>query len=139
MRHQPEVEQMTRLLVQKEKAYADLDEMSRMAITVLSDEGWKFSRVGMDMRVLVTADPMIQGIDSSAVLAEAQAKFILLRREFEELQAARIEHLVMVAGIALTMGTFVVLVGLGKWLSAPGILLIGTAGWMNQKRTKGAE
>jgi hypothetical protein len=87
MRHQSEPDTgPTTLLLQKPKPYAELDENSRIAISILGDDGWKVSRVGLDMRVLVTATPMIEEVDAAQLanaklvqhLADTELKFVEL-------------------------------------------------------------
>jgi hypothetical protein len=110
MRFQAEPEQMTRLLIVKEKAYAELDEMSRMAISVLTDEGWKFSRIGLDMRVQVTSTPMIEQMDpaheaNGRLLQKLAAAQIVISDMQKELAFDRskpwIAALVMFAAVGL--------------------------------------
>jgi hypothetical protein len=113
MRHQnqPEVEPITRLLLQKPKAFAELDEMSRMAISVLTDDGWKIERIGLEVRVWVTATPVSQpGADEA--LAEAQAKFILLRKELTDSHG----ELWLAMMLAFVVAAFMSAIGAGLWI-----------------------
>ena len=79
---------MTRFLIQKPAAYAELAENSRIALSVLGDEGWQIDRVEMDMRVRVSTTTTIQQMEErdalAAELQTAQARFILLRAQVIE-------------------------------------------------------
>lgn len=145
MRHQTEPEQMTRLLIVKEKAYAELDEMSRMAISVLTDEGWKFSRIGVDLRVKIWSEPMIEEVDAAHLanaklvehLAGAELRFVALRKEV--IKGRRTPWLFAMWAIAVT-GTLDAfrLDDFGRWDT---LLLVGCFGmyvWNRFYRAKGA-
>ena len=84
-------EQVTRLLIQKRGDYAELEEMARIAVTVLHDDGWLIQRLESELQVTanfsVTAKPVMQPGLASA-LADAELKYAALRGEVERLLAA---------------------------------------------------
>jgi hypothetical protein len=123
MRHQnqPAEDQATRLLMIKDKPYAELDENSRIAISILSGDGWKFSRVGLDMRVevTVTSNPMIEEHDAAQLanaklvqhLADAELRFVALRARVIEAGAQQW----LMAMFAFFTAAMVDALGAGRW------------------------
>jgi hypothetical protein len=133
MRHQTPPEQITRLFVQKPAAFAELDENARIALSVLHDDGWSVQRIGLEVNVVVTATP-IERPGTEDALAQAQAKFILLREEFEKQQAQPW----LAAGGAFVVCGGLDLAGLGAWAFALAAPCVGGWVWMNRRRTNGA-
>src|SRR5258708_24898177 len=83
MRHQPQPEQITRLLLQKASPYAELDENTRIACSVLQGDGWAIQRLDLEGNIqVVTTTIPVDRPGTEAALAEAQAKFIILREQF---------------------------------------------------------
>jgi len=93
MNQQTQSGQVTRLLIQKRGDYAELEEMARIAVTVLHDDGWLIQRLESELQVTakfsVTAKPVMQPGLASA-LADAELKYAALRGEVEALHAENI-------------------------------------------------
>lgn len=138
MRHQAQTPQITRLLLQKLQAYAELDENSRIALSILGDNGWSVERIGVN--VLVTATPISQPSaveEANAALAEAQAKFILLRKEMEQLKAKRAAAPWLFAGFTASAIGLLSLHGWGGWGLSVGALF-GFIGFVLSRRGRRA-
>lgn len=88
--HQPQPEQMTRLLLQKPKEYAELDENSRIALTVLQEDGWVLERIGHEIEVTVTRTP-IERPGIAAQLADCEARYAELRSEVMSLHQRNVD------------------------------------------------
>jgi hypothetical protein len=71
MRHKAAEEQMTRLLITKPAAYAELDENVRIAVSVLQDDGWAVERVGLDFTFDVTVTTQAISRPNAVQLAES--------------------------------------------------------------------
>jgi hypothetical protein len=80
MRHQPETEQMMRLLLQKKVAYAELEENARIALSVLGDDGWDVQRMDINMSVSVVTRP-VAAPDQTAALQVAELRIAALRMQ----------------------------------------------------------
>lgn len=126
---------VTRLLLEKAAPYAELDENSRIALSVLHDDGWKTQRIGLEIGIDVTvnATPIARPGTEDA-LAQAQAKFILLREEMER-QKARPWFSAAVAFLACSTLSYF---GLAAWASTLAALSTGVWVWLTRCRTKGA-
>jgi hypothetical protein len=110
MRHQAETEQVTRLLLQKPVAFAEIEENARIAIGVLGDDGWRIERIGIDVRVSVMATPISQP-GAEQALAEAEARFIQLRKEITKANADQWLAMVIAFGVCTVMQA----AGAGHW------------------------
>ena len=136
MRHQAANDQMTRLLIQKPVDYAELEETARIAVSVLQEDGWTIQRVGVEIRVEVVATPMIQENDpAAAALAEAQAKYVHLRRMVVDSNIDQWLAIMLGFILAAGMGYF----GLGNWNILLAAVCFGIWAVVRKlSRTKGA-
>lgn len=80
---------VTSLLLNKAQPYAEIDENCRIALGILQDDGWKVCRVGaeLSMDFAITMQP-VEHPGAEAALAEAEQKYVALRREVEILRVA---------------------------------------------------
>lgn len=144
MRHKAETEQVTRLLLHKPAAYAELEENARIAITVLQDDGWAIERVGLEMEVRITTTP-VSGVEAmeQAHKAHVESALLALKRSEELYMALRQRVREQVAnawlagaGAAFATGICVLLhlnliAVIGGWICA------GIGFWL-RRRAKGA-
>lgn len=131
MRHQPpnmdQTEQMTRLLLQKPAAYAELEAMSRTALTILEEQGWNLQRVGLEISVTVTKVPMTAP-DQTAALEAAELRIAALRTQLID-QGPDQWLAVMLGCIVCDVLNWV---GLGNWDVVAAAVSIGI--WVVAKR-----
>jgi hypothetical protein len=74
----------TRLLLQKEKPYAEIEENSRIALAILQDDGWSLERIGSEISVTVIRTPVPRpGIEQQ--LADCELRYTALRGEVDRL------------------------------------------------------
>lgn len=138
-----QAEQITRLLLQKPAACAELEENSRIAISVLTDDGWKVTRIGLDLHVKVTSSALIEEQNAAdqvnaklvAHLADAELRFVELRKRVLEVCTEQ--------WLAMTMAFLVAAalqwIGAGRWIGimAP-VCLAGYVIAQRINRKKGA-
>jgi hypothetical protein len=138
MRHQAKSEQMTRLLLQKPQAYAEIAENSRIALTILGDDGWKIERVEMDLQVRVSTTTTIEQIDENAQLAErlrvAEWDLAAVRRAAAHKLRLSAANSWLLAGSAAAIATGFGLVGSQWWAVA----VIGLCGFVALSMRVGA-
>jgi hypothetical protein len=127
---------LTRLLLEKSVDYAELEENVRIALSVLHEDGWTVSRVGLTLPVTVEfqAVPLVT-LDLSKRLEAATEKFREVRTEVCRLRKERW----LMAGYGIAIGYGLNISDLGYWcVAAIGVCMLAWAGnWLKDRKKKG--
>jgi hypothetical protein len=114
---------MTRLLIQKPVEYAELEEMARIAVSVLQDDGWSIQRVGLDFSVTITTQAIekpghleVELGQAHLELAAAQARIATLRKTIHDDGADG--WLAIMLGCSLCCGLNYLHLGNWDWVAA---------------------
>jgi hypothetical protein len=122
---------MTRLLLQKPAQHADLDENSRIALSILTEDGWTLDRIGTEISVTVTRTPVaLPGIADQ--LADCEARYAALRVEVARIQQGSSSRVIAgtfwIAAMVLALASLFVRIGHPEWNVAVQFLCI--LGWL---------
>jgi len=114
MNQQTQSGQVTRLLIQKPGNYAELEEMARIAVSVLQEDGWAVERIGTEIAVTVVRTPVDGTAALCQALGDAELKYAALRGEVELLLAADRERFAQNEALTAT----IVQIRRRHWLAA---------------------